>query len=241
MSDRRTAPSSDDGTGPARPRPAELLALTLVLAALGLGLAVRDQLPAHLALRFDHFGIPSASLPTTQALYAAPALGFCCLVGLFLAARFEKPPLDSGFLKAADRFVFAFGLFVFYVQTLVLAWNLKPDFSPHRALAPAAGLLLLAAADLSGRPKRPPEVESPRFRAARNTARLAFGAAGLASLIGYAFPEKALTLMLVSTLCAAVAALVAFAADRTDKTDPTGPAGPAGPANPDDADRPRRP
>jgi len=182
-----------------------VVSVALVLASFAVGVYMYPQMPDRMPSHWNAAGQVDGYMPKPLALFLIP-FGSLVMLGLFLLIPRVDPLRKNieGFRGYYDGFVVLLTFYLLYIQALSIASALGYRFNMNQLLVPAASALFVYLGVLLGKAKRnwfigirtPWTLSDERVwdETHRIGGRL-LALAGLATLIGVAFPEFALILI----------------------------------------------
>ena len=132
-----------------------ILILSIILLSFALAYYLFPQMPETIASHWNAQGEADGYMTKFWGLFLMPF----CLIGLFLMFLIipKIDPLKENiekFRKYYDGFILAITLFLFYVYSLTLAWNMGIKFDMTLSLLPAIALLFYGVGILTENAKR---------------------------------------------------------------------------------------
>lgn len=192
----------------------QILISCFVLASFMLGAYLYPIMPERMASHWDASGSVNGYMSKLWGLFLMPVISTVLFLAFLVIPRID--PLKENIAKFRayyDLFILQLFGFLFYIYLLTIFWNLGYRFNIIQLMAPAIGLLIFYAGVMMENAKqnwfigvRTPWTLSSE-RVWNKTNRLAgklFKAAGILAMLGAAFPEHAILLILVPVILAAV-------------------------------------
>jgi uncharacterized membrane protein len=199
-------------------RKTQIIALLIVAASFGLGWYLYPQLPEKTASHWNAAGQVNGYMGKLWGTILFPLISLGLWV-LFLIIPVIDPKRENiaVFRKYYDRFLVVFFLFLFYIYSLTLIWNLGFHFELVQYLVPGLAVLFYAVGDLVGHalPNWFIGIRTPWTLSSKTvwekTHRLGgklFKAAAITSLIGILFPKIAFWFVVGPILAVALGLVV---------------------------------
>lgn len=193
----------------------EIIIMVLIFLSFLSGIYFYNQMPEQMASHWNSHGEVDNYVSRFWGLFLMPVVSSAIFL-IFMAIP-KIDPLKSNikkFREYYDGFVLLLIVFLIYIYTLTLLWNLGYDFNMSRMIIPAIGLILFYAGILSENAKmnwfvgiRTPWTLSSE-KVWEKTNKLGgklFKIAGVLAFLGVFFPKHAVWLIIIPVL-----ALVAF-------------------------------
>jgi immunity protein, SdpI family len=196
----------------------QILILCLIAATFILGAYLYPQMPERMASHWDVSGSVNGYMPKLWGLFLMPVISTILFLAFLVIPRID--PLKENIAKFRsyfDLFILLLFGFLFYLYLLTIAWNLGYRFNIIQLMAPAIGLLIYYAGVLTENAKQnwfigvrtPWTLSSERvWNKTKQLAGKLFKAAGVLAVLGAAFPQYAIALILVPVILAAIYPLV---------------------------------
>lgn len=191
-----------------------IIILGIILLSFGVAIYLYPSMPERMASHWGFSGEVNGYTNKFLGLFLMPLIS-CAMFLLFwtipkidpLKANIEK------FRKYFDAFVVLIIVFLFYIYFLTIFWNLGFRFNMGQLMAPALGALFYYCGFLIERVKRnyfigirtPWTLNSDKvWDKTHKIGGKLFKIAGLIALLGVIFPDKAIFLVIIPVIFAAV-------------------------------------
>jgi len=191
-------------------RKSEIIVLVLILVSIIVGILLYDKMPDRMASHWDAGGEVNGYMGKFWGLFLLPIISIVMFL-LFHYLPMIDPMKENveKFRKYYDCFIILIFVFLLYIYSLTIAWNLSYRFSMILSLMPAFALLFYYSGVLISKAKRnwfigirTPWTLSSDFVWDKTHilgGRL-FKVSGLLSLAGLLFPDIALWFVLVPVI-----------------------------------------
>lgn len=136
-------------------RKANFVSLAIIVLAVLLGIIVYPYMPDQISSHWNASGEVNGHVGKFWGLFLLPLISLILFV-IFLAIP-KLDPLKSNieiFRKEFDRFINVFTVFLFYIYSLTIMWNLGLRFNMSLMLVPALAALFYYLGILIGKAKR---------------------------------------------------------------------------------------
>ena len=192
--------------------------LFIVLASFILGAVFYPHMPETMASHWNAHGEADGYMPRFWVLFLVPFVSLGMALLMFVIPRID--PLKTNIEKFKGYFygfVIVITLFFFYVNVLVILWNLDFRFDFTQLLMPAMAILMYMVGIMTTKAKRnyfigirtPWTLNNEEvWDRTHKLGGLLFKIVGIITLIGVFFPDQAIYLMLISVLLATFISIV---------------------------------
>lgn len=186
---------------------ASILIWTLIIASVVIGVFVYPALPERIASHWNTHGQVDGYMPKFWGVFLLPIV--IAVMYLFFMLIPKIDPLRKNieaFRSQYNALIFLISLFLFYISTLSIVWNLGIHFDMTRAILPSIGLLIFYLGVLIRHAKRnwfvgirtPWTLSSDEvWRKTHNVGSALFKAAGFIAILSYFMPDLALYLVMI--------------------------------------------
>ncbi len=199
-------------------RKANIFILALVVISFAIGIWLYPQMPDSMASHWNAAGQVDGYMPKFWGLFLMPIISLAILL-LFVAIPRIDPLKENiaKFRKHFDIFIVLIMLFLLYIYLLTLFWGFGARFNIMQAMSPALAILFYYAGVMIGHSKRnwfigirtPWTLSSDRvWEKTHKRGSKLFKAAGIICLLGAAFPDYAIWLIIAPVLVVAVYSIV---------------------------------
>jgi uncharacterized membrane protein len=132
-----------------------LAVLIIIIASFIEAIYLYPAMPDVMAGHWDYRGEVDGNIPKFWGLFLMPILSVLFLLLLLIIPKID--PLKENikkFRKYFDRFVVLITLFLFYVYTLSILWNIGAYFNMAMFMAPAIGIIFYYVGVLTEKSER---------------------------------------------------------------------------------------
>ena len=133
----------------------ETIILGIILSSLIIGAYFYPRMPEQFASHWNFKGEVDGYMPKFWGLFIMPIIAFVLFLLFILIPKIDplKKNIDK-FRKYFDGFTVIINLFLLYVHTLAILWNIGARFNMVRVLAPAFGTLFYCSGILTKNTKK---------------------------------------------------------------------------------------
>ena len=199
-------------------RKSEIGLLAIIIASFGLGVYVYPLLPEKVASHWNMAGEVNCYMPKFWGAFLMPIISAALFPLFLLIPRIDpKKQNIEKFRKYFDAFNILFFLFLFYLFTLTLIWNLDARFNMIQMLSPAFAVLFYyigvmvahAESNWSIGIRTPWTLSNEKvWKKTHDLGGKLFQICGAVSLIGVVLPSYAIWLILVPVVLTALVTIV---------------------------------
>lgn len=194
------------------------LIFLVIVASFVIGCCVYPYMPSSIASHWNINGEVDGYMSKFWGIFLMPIISLFILL-LFLVIPKIDPLRENikGFKKYFDGFILLITLFLFYIYSLTILWNLGLRFDLTRFMAPAIGALFFYCGILIGKSKRnwsigirtPWTLSSDKvWDETHRLGGLLFEIAGVIALFGFFVPQYSFALILVPVILFALVSYI---------------------------------
>lgn len=199
-------------------RKSETIISIIILLSFALGIYLYPQMPEKMASHWDIQGKVDDYMPKFWGLFLMPIVSLGLFFLFILIPKID--PLKANikkFRKYFDGFIILIILFLFYLELLIIFWNLGFRFNIPQVLAPALGMLFYCSGILIEKAKRnwfigirtPWTLSSDKvWEKTHKIGGKLFKIAGIIAFGGIFFPSCAFFLVLIPIILAAIYTII---------------------------------
>lgn len=195
-----------------------IISLAVILLSFIIGFSARHCAPEQMASHWNLKGEVDGYIPKFWGLYLMPIVSL--VLFLFFIFIPQIDPLKANiekFRKYFDNFIVLIIIFLFYIHTLTILWNLGLRFNMGQFLTPALGLLFFYAGVLVENAKRnyfigirtPWTLNSDKvWEKTHKLGGKLFKIAGIIAILGVFIPDYAFFLVIIPAIFAVTYSII---------------------------------